>query len=130
TLATAGRTVFFSTLTVGAALASLLVFPQPFLYSMGVGGIFVAIMAAATAVVALPALLVVLGPRVNALAPSGWRRALELPPEQRSAGVWYRLSHGVMRRRIPVAVATIAVLVLLGIPVLNIKFTGIDSSVL
>jgi uncharacterized membrane protein YdfJ with MMPL/SSD domain len=130
TLATAGRTVVFSTLTVAAALATLLVFPQRFLYSMGIGGIFVALMAAATAVIALPALLVALGPRVNALAPAGWRRSLELRPDERSSGFWYRLSHAVMRRRLVVAVATIVVLVLFGLPVLNVKFTGIDSTVL
>jgi RND superfamily putative drug exporter len=130
TLATAGRTVVFSTLTVAAALASLLVFPQRFLYSMGIGGIFVAVMAAATAVIALPALLVVLGPRVNALAPARWRRSLELSPRERSTGFWYRLSHGVMRRRVVVALATIVLLVLLGLPVLNVKFTGIDPTVL
>ncbi len=130
TVATAGRTVVFSTLTVAAALATLLVFPQPFLYSMGIGGIFVALMAALTAVVALPALLVVLGPRVNALVPAGWRRSLQLSPAERSAGFWYRLSHAVMRRRVIVAIATVAVLVLFGLPVLDVKFTGIDSSVL
>jgi RND superfamily putative drug exporter len=130
TVATAGRTVVFSTLTVAAALATLLVFPQRFLYSMGFGGIFVALMAAATAVIALPALLVALGPRVNALSPAGWRRTLERPPEERSTGFWYRLSHAVMRRRIAVAVATIVVLTLFGLPVLGLKFTGIEASVL
>jgi uncharacterized membrane protein YdfJ with MMPL/SSD domain len=130
TLATAGRTVVFSTLTVGAALATLLVFPQRFLYSMGIAGIFVAVMAAATAVIALPALLVALGPRVNALAPAGWRRSLERRPEERSPGIWYRLSHAVMRRPVSVAVATIVVLVLFGLPVLNVKWTGIDATVL
>ncbi|MFY9578608.1 MAG: MMPL family transporter [Gaiellaceae bacterium] len=130
TLATAGRTVLFSTVTVAAALASLLVFPQPFLYSMGVGGIFVAVMAALTALLALPALLVALGPRVNALAPARWRRSLELKPDERPTGAWYRLSHAVMRRPVTVAGATIALLVLLGLPAVGIKFTGIDSSVL
>jgi uncharacterized membrane protein YdfJ with MMPL/SSD domain len=130
TLATAGRTVVFSTMTVAAALATLLVFPQRFLYSMGVGGIFVALMAAVTAVVALPALLVALGPRVNALAPAGWRRAIERSPNERSFGFWYRLSHAVMRRPVTVVAATITVLVLLGLPVLHVKFTGIDATVL
>jgi len=130
TMATAGRTVLFSTLTVAAALATLLVFPQRFLYSMGVGGIFVALMAAATAVIALPALLVALGPRVNALSPARWRRSLETAPEERSTGFWYRLSHAVMRRPVLVAVTTIAVLVLLGLPALSLKFTGIDATVL
>jgi uncharacterized membrane protein YdfJ with MMPL/SSD domain len=130
TLATAGRTVMFSTLTVGAALATLLVFPQRFLYSMGIAGIFVALMAAATAVIALPALLVALGPRVNALSPARWRQSVETRVEERPTGFWYRLSHWVMRRAVIVAVATIAVLVLLGLPALGVKFTGIEPSVL
>jgi RND superfamily putative drug exporter len=128
TLTTAGRTVIFSTLTVAAALASLLVFPQPFLYSMAWGGIFVALMAAATALIALPALLALLGPRVNALSPKRWRQALEHPDER--AGFWYRLSHAVMRRRVLVAAATAVLLLTIGLPVLNISFTGVEPSVL
>src|SRR5262249_15068257 len=54
-LATAGRTVFFSSLTVAAALASLLVFPQRFLYSMGLGGALVALFAALISLTVLPA---------------------------------------------------------------------------
>ena len=65
-----GRTVLFSSLTVAAALASLLVFPQRFLYSMGLGGSMVALIAAAVALVVLPAVLVLLGHRVNSLAPT------------------------------------------------------------
>ena len=70
TLNTAGRTVLFSSLTVAAALASLMVFPQRFLYSMGLGGMLVALLAAAIALIVLPALLALLGTAVNALAPS------------------------------------------------------------
>jgi uncharacterized membrane protein YdfJ with MMPL/SSD domain len=69
TLQTAGRTILFSSLTVAAAVASLAIFPQRFLYSMGIAGVLVALVAAALALVVLPALLTVLGPRVNALAP-------------------------------------------------------------
>src|SRR5918911_249855 len=69
TLKTAGRTVLFSSLTVAAALASLLVFPQEFLYSMGVGGAMVALIAAFVALLVLPAVLALLGTRVNSLAP-------------------------------------------------------------
>ena len=72
TLQTAGRTVLFSSLTVAAAIASLMIFPQRFLRSMGVGGTIVALIAAALALIVLPALLGVLGPRVNALAPNAW----------------------------------------------------------
>ena len=68
-LATAGRTVFFSSLTVSAALASLLVFPQRFLYSMGLGGALVALLAASIALTVLPAVLTLLGDRVNSLSP-------------------------------------------------------------
>ena len=59
----------FCSLTVAAALASLLVFPQKFLYSMGLGGSMVALIAAAVALVVLPAVLALLGNRVNSLAP-------------------------------------------------------------
>ena len=53
-MATAGRTIVFSSLTVAAALASLLIFPQRFLYSMGLGGSLVALIAAGLALVVLP----------------------------------------------------------------------------
>src|SRR5204863_8485222 len=92
TLATAGRTIVFSSLTVAAALASLLIFPQRFLYSMGLGGVIVALMAGTLALVALPALLAVLGPRVNALAPARLQRAAERDARPATAGAWYRLS--------------------------------------
>jgi RND superfamily putative drug exporter len=81
-------------------------------------------------VIALPALLVALGPRVNALTPARWRRSVETRVEERPTGFWYRLSHAVMRRPVLVAVATIAVLILLGLPALKVKFTGIEPSVL
>src|SRR5262249_45333630 len=63
------RTIMFSSLTVAAAIASLTIFPQRFLYSMGIAGALVPLVAAALALSVLPALLAVLGPRVNALAP-------------------------------------------------------------
>ena len=67
----------FSSLTVAAAVASLAVFPQRFLYSMGIAGALVALIAATLALVVLPAMLTVLGPRVNALAPKRLQRAAE-----------------------------------------------------
>ena len=68
-MTTAGRTVFFSSLTVAAAIASLTIFPQRFLYSMGLGGSLVALLAATVALTVLPAVLTLLGTRVNSLAP-------------------------------------------------------------
>ena len=98
TMATAGRTVLFSSLTVAAALASLLIFPQKFLYSMGVGGSMVALLAAAVALLVLPAVLALLGERVNAGAPRRLRRAAEVDARHEARGWWYRLSRFVMRR--------------------------------
>jgi uncharacterized membrane protein YdfJ with MMPL/SSD domain len=128
TLTTAGRTVLFSGLTVAAALASLCVFPLRFLYSMGIGGALCALVAIAVSLIGLPALLAVLGPRVNALAPARLRRGAEQSASVDERGAWYRLSHAVMRRPLPVATAAAALLIALGLPFLHIRFTGVDSS--
>lgn len=76
TLATTDRTVLFSAVTVGAALASLCVFPQRFLVSMGLGGVIVAIVAAASALLIVPSLLMLLRRRIGRVR----------PPAQRAAG--------------------------------------------
>ncbi len=129
TLASAGRTVLFSALTVAAALLSLTVFPQRFLYSMGVSGALTALIAATVALLALPALLTLLGPRVNALSPARWRRAARQTARGEEGG-WYRLAHAVMRHALPVALVTSLVMVALGLPFARVAFTGIDPSVL
>lgn len=126
TMRTAGRTVLFSAATVAAALLSLLVFPQRFLYSMAISGSITALLAAVVAVTALPALLMVLGPRVNALSPARWQHAAGSTEQ----GFWYRLSRAVMRRPLPIALATGAVLIVMGLPFLRIEFTGIDARIL
>ena len=130
TLATAGRTVLFSSLTVAAAMASLLVFPQNFLRSMGLGGAIVALVACAVALVVLPAVLALLGARVNALAPKRLQRAATAEARAESTGFWYRLSRYVQRRPARVAIASGATLVALGIPFLSIDFTTVDAQVL
>jgi uncharacterized membrane protein YdfJ with MMPL/SSD domain len=130
TLATAGRTVLFSSLTVAAALASLLVFPQRFLYSMGVGGLVVALLSASVALVVLSSTLALLGPRVNALSPNWLRRAADTDARPAESGAWYRISRFVMRRPAPIAVLSAAFLIALGLPFWNIKFTSVDATVL
>lgn len=130
TLSTAGRTVLFSALTVAAALAALLVFPQRFLYSMGFGGMFVALFAAAVALVVLPAMLAVLGERVNALSLGNWRRAADAEARSVESSLWYRLSRLVMRRPVLVAAASATLLITLASPSLGIQFTSVDASVL
>ncbi len=130
TMATAGRTVLFSSLTVTAALASLLVFPQRFLYSMGLGGSLVAIFAALVALTVLPAILMLLGERVNAGAPKFLQRRAERDARPDAEGFWYRLSRFVMRRPLPIATLSAIGLIALGIPFLSIKFTYVDAQIL
>jgi len=129
-LATAGRTVFFSSLTVSAALASLLVFPQRFLYSMGLGGALVALFAALISLTVLPAVLTLLGTRVNAGAPKFLQRRAEADARPDEHGFWYRLSRFVMRRPLPVATLSALFLIILGLPFLQIKFDTVDPTVL
>ncbi|HTU79892.1 MAG TPA: MMPL family transporter [Solirubrobacteraceae bacterium] len=119
TMQTAGRTVLFSAATVAAALACLTVFPQRFLVSMGLGGLVVALMAAAASVVFLPALFMLMGRRLGKVKPG---------PER--SGRWYRLARAVMAHPASVAAITAASLVLLSVPALGIRWSGIDASVL
>jgi RND superfamily putative drug exporter len=125
TVRTAGRTVMFSASTVAIALAAMLVFPITFFKSFAYAGIAVAVMAAVGAVVVLPALLAVLGPRVNKWAL--FHRAAAPPVGE---GVWHRLATTVMRRPLPVATGAIAALLILGAPFLGIKFGLPDDRVL
>jgi RND superfamily putative drug exporter len=124
TVATAGRTVGFSALTVAASLCALLVFPLAFLKSFAYAGIAVATLAGLYAVVVLPALLAVLGRRVDSLALR--RRAIPRPED----GFWHRMATRVMRRPIPFATAAILLLLVLGSPALGIKLGLPDDRVL
>jgi RND superfamily putative drug exporter len=130
TLATAGRSVLYSSLTVAGAVAALAVFPQRFLYSMGIGGFFVALIAAAIALLVLPSVLMLLGPRVNALTPRFLARRAERDARPSPDGFWYRLSRLVMRHPARIAIATAALLIALGLPFLGIRFTSVDAQVL
>ena len=123
TMRTAGRTVVFSALTVAASMACLLVFPQQFLYSMGLGGVLVALSAGIVALVPLPAFLYWLGPRIDALAP---RRLQRLP----AGGRWARLAAWVMRRPGRVAAVSASVLIVLALPALGVHFVGVDATTL
>lgn len=130
TVATAGRTVAFSAVTVAGAGLALLVFPLRFLYSMGIGVFVVSLMAAAVSLVVLPSLFAVLQHRVNAGSPKRWQRAqaAELAAEQH--GFWYRLSQFVMKFPVAIALTGTVILLAFGSPFLNVKFTGVDATVL
>ena len=130
TMATSGRTVLFSALTVAGAMASLLVFPQRFLYSMGMGGAIVALIAAGIALIVLPAVLALLGTRVNAGAPAFLRKRAEREAQVVEAGFWYRLSRFVMRVPGRIAVLAAAFMIALGIPFLSLETTSVDAQTL
>ncbi len=130
TLQTAGRTVMFGSLTVAGALASMLVFPIRFLYSMGVGGATVALCAGLVSLVVLPAVLVALGPRIDALAPARLQRSAARSAQATEQGGWYRLARGVMRRPGAVALVTAAVLIAIASPALRLQLTPADAHVL
>ncbi|MDQ3896680.1 MAG: MMPL family transporter, partial [Actinomycetota bacterium] len=121
---TAGRTVVFSAVTVAVSLAAMMVFPLPFLRSFAYAGIAVVALAALGAVVVLPALLAVLGRRVDKWVL--WHR----PVKPEGTGFWHRVAVGVMRRPAPVAAAIILVLAVLGAPFLRIAFGLPDDRVL
>jgi RND superfamily putative drug exporter len=140
TVVSAGRTVLFSALTVATSLISLLVFPLYYLRSFAYAGIAVVGLAALGAVVVLPALLAVLGPRVDALPLRGLTRRLwagrgahRAPVDTRGGrvrtgvGFWHRLSTLVMRRPVPVGLAVVALLLVLGAPFAKASFALPDD---
>src|SRR5215475_2914076 len=127
TVATAGRTVAVSGITVAMALASLLLFPEVFLRSMGYGGVATVLVDMVAALTVLPALLAVLGPRVNALR---IRRSAGRTRTAGSAGGWYRLASSVMRRPLVYATGIVVLLLALATPFLHISWGGTDARVL
>ncbi|MQY31481.1 MMPL family transporter [Nocardia aurantia] len=133
-VATAGRTVLFSALTVALALAVLAVFNLFFLQSFAYAGVAVVAAAAAASIVILPAALVLLGERIDA-----WdlrepvRRLFRRPapaPRPLEQTFWYRTVIVVMHRAVPVAVVLVALLLTLGAPFLGVKFGYPDDRVL
>ncbi|HEY4464057.1 MAG TPA: MMPL family transporter [Streptosporangiaceae bacterium] len=128
TVATAGRTIAVSGVTVALALTSLMLFPEVFLRSMGYGGVATVLVDMVAALTVLPALLSVLGPRVNALRV---RRSLSpsaaASPAGEQAGAWYRLAHGVMRRPVAFVVVITIALLALATPFLRISWGGTDA---
>ncbi|MGO4258517.1 MMPL family transporter [Marmoricola sp. RAF53] len=115
---TAGRTALFSGLTVAGAMAALMVMPQRFLYSVGAAGAMVGVFSALIAILVAPALLAVLGPKINALS---LRRG---PAVSDSSSRWLRLARWVMKRPVLVAVTTSAALLALAAPLFATHLTG------
>jgi trehalose monomycolate/heme transporter len=127
TVATAGRTVLVSGVTVAIVLASLMLFPETILRSIGYGGVATVVIDMIAALTVLPALLAVLGPKVNSLR---IRRSVQRPPAAETSGGWYRLAHSVMRRPLLYAVPIVVLLLALGSPFLKVVWGGVDATVL
>jgi RND superfamily putative drug exporter len=127
-VATAGRTILFSAGTVAAAMAALLVFPVYFLRSFAYAGISVVALATVGALVVLPAILVLLGRRVNA-APIRLGRGHPAFGRAESP-FWRRIASGVMRRPILAGAPVVILLVVLGLPFAHVHFGTPDDRVL
>jgi uncharacterized membrane protein YdfJ with MMPL/SSD domain len=123
-------TVVVSALTVAASLAALTVFPQRFLWSMGVGGIISALVAAVVSLTLLPALLALLGDRLDSWQPKRWRAAAVRDAQGTSHGFWGTIARSVMRRPLVYALVVGGILIAAASPVARMHFTGVDATVL
>jgi uncharacterized membrane protein YdfJ with MMPL/SSD domain len=134
TMATAGRTVLFSATTVALSMAVMVLFPTYFLKSFAYAGIASVAFVALAAIVVTPAAIVLLGPRLDSLDVRRLGRRLLRRPDPAHKPVerlfWYRSTKFVTRRAVPVALAVIALLLLLGTPFLGVKWGFPDDRVL
>jgi RND superfamily putative drug exporter len=125
TMATAGRATLFSGMTVAIGLAALLFMPLPFMRSMGAGAVLIPLVSMAASATLLPALLSLLGARINRLRiiPRSVleRRAVGAP------GMWSRLAHSIMRRPVLYLVLTSSLMLALAIPATGLHVTGGDN---
>lgn len=124
TVGTAGKTVFYSGLAVMVTLSALLLFPLNFLKSFGYAGVIVTLFAIFGALIPLPALLAILGKRVD----KGVIRKGGLAPKE--DGRWATTARLVMARPLPVVIASLAILIVMALPITNIAFAQVDSRVL
>ncbi|MFI1399319.1 MMPL family transporter [Streptomyces sp. NPDC020681] len=129
TVATAGRTVVVSGITVAVALFGMTFFPFAFLKSMAYGGVAAVVLSVFFSIIALPAALAVMGPKVNALSLRRRKREApaQAPAEAEGHGAWYRLAHGLMKRPLIVTVLTLGVLLALAAPFARIEFGANDA---
>jgi RND superfamily putative drug exporter len=124
TVATAGRAVFFSGLTVLLGLLGLVLFEFMILRSVGIAGAIVVGLAVAAALTLLPAVLAILGPRIDR-----WS-VRRVTVEPGADGPWARLARRVMRHPVAVLVPTLSLLLVLGVPFLHVRFNAPDATIL
>ncbi|MFG2503192.1 MMPL family transporter [Streptomyces sp. NPDC048441] len=133
TMTSAGRTVIFSALTVAVASCAMLWFPLLAVRSMGYAGALTALLAGASALIVLPAVLVMLGDKIDKGRVFGRKkRAAKAanPGGDTENGFWHRLATLVMRRPLPLATITTLFLLLLGAPFLGINIGMPDERVM
>jgi RND superfamily putative drug exporter len=134
TMATAGRTVLFSATTVALSMAVMMLFPMYFLKSFAYAGIATVGLVAVAAILVTPAAIALLGPRLDSLDVRRLaRRVLRRPDPVRKPVeqlFWYRSTKFVMRRAMPIGLAVVALLLLLGVPFLGVKWGMPDDRVL
>jgi RND superfamily putative drug exporter len=134
TMVTAGRTVLFSAVTVALSMAVMVLFPMNFLRSFAYAGVATVAFAALSAVVVTPAAIMLLGDRLDALdVRKAFRRLLGRPEPQPlpvDQQFWYRSTKFVMRRAVPIGVATVALLAFLGAPFFGVRPGFPDDRVL
>ncbi|QXC43994.1 MMPL family transporter [Rhodococcus qingshengii] len=128
TVMTAGRTVMFSATMVAVSLGGLLLFPQGFLKSVAYGAIAAVMLAAISSITILPAILGILGKRIDALTFKKLRQTKT--NEEIENGFWGKLTRWVMQHPLKVAVPIVAALLLMIIPLTGIKFGGINETYL
>jgi putative drug exporter of the RND superfamily len=126
TMATAGRATLFSGLTVAIGLALLVFMPLPFIRSMGVGGLLVPIVSIAASATLLPAMLAIMGRRVNRLRFIP-QRVLDRRAAAETTGWWHRLATAIMRRPIPFFVGAAGLMLVLALPAFSLHLTGGDN---
>ena len=124
TMATAGRAVFFSGLTVLLGLLGLVLFEFMILRSVGIAGALVVGFAVLAALTLLPALLAIAGPNIDRL------RVRPVGATSAEDGPWARLANRVMDRPIAVLIPTLGLLLLLGTPFLHVRFNAPDATIL
>ncbi|MDY6998612.1 MAG: MMPL family transporter [Actinomycetota bacterium] len=129
TMATAGRTVLFSALTVALSMAAMVLFPMYFLKSFAYAGVATVALCALAAILVTPAAIALLGERLDALDVRRLvrRRPEPADPQQR---FWYRSTKFVTRRAVVVGLAGTAVLLALGVPFLRVEWGLPDERVL
>ncbi|QQW32467.1 MMPL family transporter [Mycobacterium marinum] len=134
TMATSGRTVLFSAVTVALSMSATVAFPMYFLKSFAYAGVATVAFVATASIVVTPAAIVLLGPRLDALNVRRLARRMLGRPEPQHKPVdqlfWYRSTKFVMRRALPVGLAVVAVLVILGLPFFSVKWGFPDDRVL